>query len=120
MRIETWVSLVACLIGVAIPIAWLAPGLVESLRVWLVAGVVVTPFALVAGTAWAVRHDRRASRVTAAVALLVLVIGLGGWWWAAQDRQGIWLLLVGLLFVPAAQLLVWVGGAVLSGRRSAS
>jgi hypothetical protein len=120
MRTETCLSLALCLIGAAVPLAWLGPGLAESPQAWLVAGIILAPFAAVAGTAWACRRDPRAARVTAAVAVLVLVVAAGGWWWAARDREGWWLLLTALLLVPPAQFLVWVGGAVVSGRRSAT
>lgn len=118
MRVETWVSLVVCLLGAAVPLAWVSPHLPERLGLLLAAGVAVMPFAVVAATAWAARTDRRVARVVAVVAALVLAIGLGGWGWAAQDREGFALMLAGLLFVPGAQLLVWLGGAVVAGRRA--
>jgi hypothetical protein len=117
MRGETWVSLGACLAGAVIPVAWLGPHLLEGFVPWLAAGVCVLPFALVALTAWSVRRDRRAACVAAAVSLLVLAIGLAGWSWAVRDREGGALILAGLLFVPGTQVLVWLAGAVLAGRR---
>jgi hypothetical protein len=118
MRVETWVSFAACLLGAAVPLAWVSSHLPERLGLLLAAGVAVVPFAVVAATAWAARTDRRAARSVAVVAVLVLAVGLGGWWWAAQDREGFALMLAGLLFVPGVQLLVWLGGAVVCGRRS--
>jgi hypothetical protein len=117
MRGETWVSLGACLIGVAVPMAWVAPHLLEHPGLLPAASVVVFPFALAAGTGWVARTDRRAARVNAVVSVLVLIAGLGGWLWAAQEREGIALILVALLFVPAAQLVIWLVGAIVSGHR---
>ena len=116
MRGETWVSLSACLIGVGIPLAWLGPRLLEGL-VPVIAGVSALPFALVAATAWSVRRDSRASHVVAVAAVLVLAIALIGWGWAFSDGEGFALVLVGLLFVPITQVLVWFAGAVIAGRR---
>jgi hypothetical protein len=116
MRVETWVSLALCLIGAAVPLAWVSPHLPERPELLLAAGVAVMPFAVVAGTAWAARFDRRTARSVVVVVGLVLAIALGGWWWAAQDHEGFTLMLAGLLFVPGAQLLVWLGGAIISGR----
>lgn len=117
MRAETWVSLGACLIGATLPLRRIAPHAAEQPRLLPAAGMVVLPFVLVAGTGWATRADRHAARVVAAVSMLVLVVGLSGWSWAVMDREGNALILTALLFVPAAQLLIWLGGAVISGRR---
>lgn len=117
MRIETVVSLAACLFGAAVPLAWASAHLPARPGLLLAAGVAVVPFAVVAATAWAARTDGRAARVVAAVAVLVLAVGLGGWWWAARDREGFALLLAGPLLVPGTQLLVWLAGAVVSGQR---
>ena len=117
MRWETWVSLAAGLVGAALPLAWVGPSVVDHPALLPAVGVVVLPFVLVAGTGWSARLDRRAARVTAVVGLLALVVALGGWSWAARDREGVAMILVALLFVPAAQLLIWVGGAVVSGHR---
>jgi uncharacterized membrane protein len=118
MRGETWVSLIACLIGAMTPMAWLSPQLHERFELLLPMGVAVLPFSLVAGTAWSARYDRRAARVAAIVSVLVLAIALFGWRWALQDPDGIALILAGLLFVPVSQLLVWLSGAIISGRRN--
>ena len=117
MRGETWVSWGASFVGAAIPLSLIGPGVVEDPALVPVAGVVVLPFVLVAGTGWAVRSDRRASRIIAIVGVLVLVIALGGWSWAAQYSEGVAMILVSLLFIPAVQLLIWLGGAVCSGSR---
>lgn len=118
MRMETWVSLAVCLLGAAVPLAWVGPQLPERPGLLLAAGVAAVPFAVVAATAWLVRADRRAARGVAAVAALVLAVGLGGWVWAARDRDESALALTGMLLVPGAQLMVWLGGAVVSGRRA--
>jgi hypothetical protein len=117
VRAETWVSLVACLIGAAVPLAWmLGPGLAEGLLPWVMAGTAVLPLGFVAATAWLVRSDARSSRVVAAVALLDLAIGVGGWAVAATDPEG-GSAACALFLVPGAQVLTWFGGAILSGRR---
>jgi hypothetical protein len=110
MRGETWVLLVACLIGVAVPMVWIAPHLAEYLNLLPAAGVVVFPFALVAGTGWVARADRRGARANDTASVLVLVVGLSGWFCAAQDEEGGALVLTGLLFVPTTQLVIWLGG----------
>src|SRR4051812_8168435 len=111
MRLMTWSVFAPCTVGVAVPLAWAAPHLPQLHGFVRLAGAVIAafPFAVVAATAWVVRDDRRASRVTAAVAWAVLAVGVGGWWWAAQDQLGFGLVLVGLLFVPGAQMLLWLG-----------
>lgn len=116
MRREVWVSLIACLIGAVIPLVWLGPHLLEGLPPLFAAVTSVVPFILVTGTAWSVRRDPRASRVLAVVALLVLGVALVGWAWAIATDP-LWLVPVGLLFVPTAQVLMWLAGAAVSGRR---
>lgn len=117
MRGETWVSLVASLIGIAVPMVWMAPHLAEHLNLLPAAGMVVFPFILAAGTGWVARADRWGARVNATASVLVLVVGLGGWLYAAQDEEGGAVILTGLLFIPASQFMIWFGGAIIAARR---
>src|SRR5689334_12730042 len=115
MRVVTWLAFSVCLVGLAVPLVCLRPWPPDRLGLLPVAGIAIAPFAAVAGTAWVVRADRRAARGVVAVAALALAFGLVGWTWAASDSEGFAVLLA-LFVVPPAQFLVWIAGAVFTGR----
>jgi hypothetical protein len=119
MRIETATSLAICVLGASIPLTWVSTQVPIRLGMIAVSIAAVIPFGIVAATAWAVRKDVRASRVTVVVAGLVLGIGIGGWA-SVPEGDPFTLMLVGLLLVPPVQVLVWIAGALVSGRRDKS
>jgi hypothetical protein len=112
-----WLTLLACLLGAAVPITCVGSALLEWPLAWLLVALATSPFLLVVGTALVARKDGRASVTLAVVAGLNLLIGLAGWSWVFSDREGI-ALLIGLFGIPLTQLFVWLAGAVVAGRRS--
>jgi hypothetical protein len=111
-----WLTLLACLLGAAVPVAYFGPAPLDTPFAWLVTGLSLVPYLLVGGTAWVARRDRQASVALAVVAVTNLLIGLAGWAWAFADREGGALLIVPF-GIPLAQLLAWLAGAVVAGRR---
>ena len=114
MRWEAAVSLAACLIGAVGSTMVLSMSVQERISPLLLASIAVFPFALAAGTTWLVRTDRHPSRVAAVVAVLIMVVGLGGWFCAAPSWH---MLRLALFCIPGTQILIWFGGSILSGRR---
>ena len=70
----------------------------------------VAPFVAVGLTAWSTRASPVVSRASVGIAAAVLLVGVGGWWWGSQDEKQINLVPMGLVAVPAAQVLVWSVG----------
>lgn len=126
MRWQAALSWIVCGFGLLAPVGYLYRWLPEKLqqaqdaarpelvRVVAIAAISSGVYVLVAGSAWVVRKEQRRSTVLAVVAVLVLAPGLVGWAYSAgvtrEAEQS-----ACLFVITGVQLLVWLGGSLVSG-----
>lgn len=110
MRVPIWVTMTVSFAGMQVPIWLLLNDAGWSVFGIGLVGVAISPLVAVMLAAWYLKSNPLQSWSVVGIALAMIMTGVAGWLWGAQDPKGINLFLMLVFGVPAAQMFLLGAG----------